>query len=205
MSMKNYRHGKFRFSDYYILFLTVLVCFIFMLASVMMHLPVLYVIIPAAYALVLLWVIIDRHIETFIICNDLITVFKWGRRTHNYVLPTELTIVVSYDDVCSPYVTRTNVRTQKHISRDKYAISILHGISLNVALEVLHQNRIKTYTTSTIRTLFGGHHYIYSFVCNQSLLDMLIADRKCMVIIPEALLEEIRIDPSVAEVYIDRT
>ena len=45
--------------------------------------------------------------------------------------------------------------------------------------------------------------YVYSFVGDQELLDKLLANKNCQIIIPETLLREISIDPRQINVHID--
>jgi hypothetical protein len=56
---------------------------------------------------------------------------------------------------------------------------------------------------STIRNSFDDTRFIYSFACDQSLLNRILENRKCSMIIPQSLLEEISINTSVVDVYID--
>ena len=50
---------------------------------------------------------------------------------------------------------------------------------------------------------FDDYRYIYSFVGDQSLFDMLIANRKCLLIVPESLSRVIRYESSIENVHID--
>jgi len=142
------------------------------------------------------------HCELFSISGDSITVY-FGRQTKSIQLPAELTLIVSYADVCPPLAIRTAVGNQTHILKDKFAVSILQKMPVELALETLHRNHIKKYTTSRIRTVFDDYRYIYSFVCDQFLLDALIADRKCLLIVPESLSKVISFESSIENVYID--
>ena len=87
--------------------------------------------------------------------------------------------------------------------KGKYAISILQKMPLDEALKALHSNYIQKYTNNTIETVFSDCRYIYSFVCCQSLLDELLTNRKCLLIIPESLSKVISFEPSIENVYID--
>lgn len=200
--MKNYRYGKFRFRDYCISWFAIALLLFFSIASIILDLSPVFIIFPMAYAVAWLWIILAPHCEQFILCKESIIVF-YGKKTHTIDLPSELTLVVSYADICPPLAKRTAVGNQTHILKDKYAISILQKTSLNVALEALHRNYVQKYTTSRIQTIFDDYRYIYSCVCSQSLIDALIANRNYVLIIPESLLEVVSIDSSIVNVYID--
>ena len=154
------------------------------------------------YAAIWLGIIVVSNCEQFVISGDSITAFL-GKKAKTFSLPSELTLVVSYADVCPPFAMRTAVGNQTHILKDKFAISILQKMPVEVALEILHRNRVHKYTTSSIRAVFDDCRYIYSFVCTQYLFDELIANRKCLLIIPESLLGGISFDPSLVNVHID--
>jgi hypothetical protein len=135
-------------------------------------------------------------------CDNSITVLL-GKKTRTIILPSELTLVVSYADICPPLAIRTAIGNQTHILKDKYAISILQKMPLDVAMEALHRNQIHNYTTSIVQSVFDGYLYIYSFVCNQSQIDRLIANQNYLLIIPESLQEKISVDQSIVDLHID--
>ena len=199
--MRNRRLGKFRFGDYFSSWVSIVILLFFSTASIMIGLPFLFVIFPSLYAIIWLGVILVPHCEQFSINSDSISVF-WFRQTKTIRLPAEFTLIVSYADVCPPLAVHTAIGNQTHILKDKFAISILKKMPVEVALETLHQNRIQKYTTSSIRTVFDDHRYIYSFVCDQFLFDALIDSRKCVLIVPESLSKVIAFESSV-DIYID--
>ena len=47
-------------------------------------------------------------------------------------------------------------------------------------------------------------HFIYSFVCNQSVLEEVLSDKNYTLIIPESLLHKIDIQKIKGEIYIDK-
>jgi len=200
--MKNRRLGEFRFCDYCVSWIAIALLLLFCISSIVLDLSFLFVIFPTVYAVVWLGVILVPHREQFVMSGDSVTVFS-GKKKQTICLPSELTLVLSYADVCPPFAMRTAVGNQTHILKDKFAVSILQKMTVEVALEALHRNRIQKYTTSRIQTVFDDYRYIYSFVCNQSLFDELIANRKCLLIIPESLSEVISFDPNIVNVYID--
>ena len=200
--MEYYRYGKFRHGDYCISWVGIAVLLFFSIGSIMLKLSFLFVVFPLVYAVVWLWVILAPHREKFIMCDHSITVLL-GKKTRTIILPSELTLVVSYADVCPPLTLRTAIENQTHILKDKYAVSILQKMPLDVAIEALHRNQIHNYTTSIVQRVFDDYRYIYGFVCNQSQIDRLIANQNCLLIIPESLQEKISVDQSIVDVHID--
>ena len=200
--MRNRRLGKFRFGDYYSSWVSIVILLLFSIVSFMLELPFLYVIFPSLYAIIWIGVILYPHCEQFSISSDSISVFG-GRQTKIIHLPAELTLIVSYADVCPPLTILTAFGNQTHILKDKIAVSILKKMPVEVALETLHQNRIQKYTTSSIRTVFDDHRYIYSFVCDHFLFDALLDSKKCLLIVPESLSKAITFEPNIDNMYID--
>ena len=200
--MKYYRYGKFMPGDYCLSWVGIAVLLLFSIGSIMLEISFLFAIFPLVYALVWLWVILSPHREKFIMCDNSITILL-GKKTRTVILPTELTLVVSYADVCPPLTLRTAIGNQTHILKDRYAVSILQKIPLDAVMEALHRNQIYKYTTSIVQRVFDDYHYIYGFVCNQAQIDRLIANRKCLLIIPESLQEKISVDKSIVDVHID--
>lgn len=200
--MKNRRLGKFRFRDYFISWISIALLLLFSIASIILELHFLFVIFPSVYAVIWLVALLIPHCEQFTIGNDSIAVF-FGKKTQTICLPSELTLVVSYTDVCPPLTIRDALGNQTHILKDQFSVSILQKMPVEVALETLHQNHEQKYTTSRIKTVFDDYRYIYSFVCNQALFDMLIANRKCVLIVPESLSSVISFESGIEDVHID--
>lgn len=155
------------------------------------------------YSVAWVWLILSPQLEQFVIDSDII-ISRFGRKKHTINLPNELTLVISYADICPPFAVRTAIGNRTHILKGKYAVSILHKLPLNIALEKLHSNYVKTYTTSTIQRVFISHQYIYSFVCDdQSLLSRLIMNKQCQLIVPESLRDQISVDLHPINTYVD--
>ena len=203
--MKYYRYGKFRFSDHYEYWF-IIVFFLFLsLSCILLDLSLVLTAFPLILAAVLLWSILSPQCEQFVLCNNAISVLR-GKKTHTIHLPPELTLVVSYADICSPFAIPTAPIKKIPILRDKFAVSILQKMPVDTVLERLHRIYIEKYkyTTSSIQVSFDDYRYIYCFVCNQSLLDELITNHKCLLIIPESLLGVVSVDPNTADVYVDK-
>lgn len=199
--MKNCRYGKFRFSDYWISWIGIMIMTLFSVLFIILD-PSIISVFPMAYATVWLWSILWPHREKFTLDNGTITVFKRNKVSY-IILPTELTVIISLADIAPLFAVRTATREQTHVLSDKYAVSILQKMPTETVLESLHRNHLRTYSMSTIRNSFDDARFIYSFACDQSLLNRILENRKCSMIIPQSLLEEISINTRVVDVYID--
>lgn len=199
--MRKKRLGKFRFSDYYATWFSIVMLLLFSTASALFELSFLFVVFPLVYAIIWLGVILVPYSERFSINSDSITVFR-GSQSKTIPLPLELILVVSHADVCPPLAIRTPIGNQTHVLKNKFAVSILQNIQVTDALKSLHQNRIQMYTTSSIKTIFDDYSYVYSFVCDQLLLDDMLASRKVALIVPESLLKLLAIESSTENLYV---
>ena len=200
--MRNYRYGKFRVKDYCISWFAIALLLLYAIASVIFNVSLVFSIVSMAYAIVWLCVILSPHREQFTLSNDVITTFH-GKKIHKIILPSELVLVVSYVDICPPFAVHTAIGNRTHILKDKYAISILRKMSLDTVLEGVHRGYVQKYTTSSIRNVFDGDRHLYSCVCNETLIKELITGRECLLIIPESLRNEISIDISAVDVFVD--
>lgn len=200
--MKIYRRGKFRFKDYTLDWLAIALLLVFSITSLILDLSLLFSIFPMVYAAMWLWQIFVSGYERFIINHNSITVLR-GRKHYTINIPSELTLVVSHVDICPPLAFHTAVGARTHILEDRFAISILRELPLDTAIEILHRNNVRKCTTSSIRVAVDDYHFVYSFLCDQTLFDKLTLNRKCLLIIPESLLNAIPVDPGTIDVYVD--
>lgn len=200
--VKNYRYGVFNPKDFCLSWFGIVALLIFAIASFILNLSLLFIVFPIIYSLIWLWAIVTPYREQFVICEDSITMFR-GKTRSQILLPCELTLIVSCADICPPLAIRTPIGNQTHILKNKCAVSILKKIPLDITLEKLHRVGSK-YTTSTIQTAFDNCCYIYGFVCDQNMLDTLMSNRDCSLIIPESLVSELSFDSHRVNVYIDR-
>ncbi len=199
--MEHWRYGKFRFRDYIsslfaIAFMLVLVVIGFLTST-----RFTLLIGPLAFLVIMVWSLYIPNRERFSISGDIITTIQ-GRKKRGIVIPHEPTLVVSYADVCLQFAKGINCGNQTHLLKGRYAVSILRNMPLETALKQLHQKYMRKYTNSTIEAVFDDYQYVYSFVCNQELLQ-LVTHRSCQIIIPETLLHQLLIDSSQANIFID--
>lgn len=203
--MKFFRYGKFSFADYWGSWISIIILLAYSVCCIVLHLSLIFVFFSLVYAFIWLIKILVTINESFMIVDNDIIISKIGK-AQKIPIPSELTLIISYADVCPPLAIRTATGKQTHILKDKFAISILTKMPLDITLETLHKNRIEEYTNSIIQTTFNDYRYIYSFVFNQFLLDSLISNRDCILIVPQSLVEKITVDLNYTNtiVYIDK-
>ena len=200
--MRFRRLGNFKFGDYLISWISMVIMLLFSTVSIVLELPLWLVIIPLVYVIIWLAVILVPHCEQFSINSSTIYVF-WGQAEKTIVLPNELTLILSYADVCPPLAVLTPFGKETHILKDKVFVSILQNMPANYILDALHRSRIQKHTASSIRRIFNDYYIIYSFVCDQFLFDALTDNRRCSVIVPESLSKVLSFDYIAENVYID--
>ena len=200
--MEHRRYGEFRFNDYCASWIGIAALLIFAVVSLALKLHFLLAVFPSLYAIIWIWTVLAPNIEKFSISSEKIIVKK-GRKKEEIPIPSKLCLVVSNVDICPPLAIRTPTGNETHILKDKYAVSVLKAMPLEDALMGLHRNNMHKYTTSTIQRNFDDCRYIYCFVCDRVLLDKLIDNRECQLIIPESLLERVPINRGKVNLHID--
>ena len=202
MYMEHRRYGEFQFNDYCASWVGIATLLIFAVASLVLNMHCMFAVFPSLYAIIWTWTILAPNIEKFSISSEKIIVKK-GRKKEEIPIPSKLCLVVSNVDICPPLAIRTPIGNETHILKDKYAVSVLQAMPLEDALMGLHRNNMHKYTTSTIQRSFDDCRYIYYFVCDRVLLDKLIDNRECQLIIPESLLERVPINRGKVNLHID--
>lgn len=200
--MEYWRYGRIHIGDYCGSWIAIVAFLAFSAASLILKLPFLYVIFPALLAIIRLYAILEPNRERFSIHDNMITIRK-GKKKKELAIPAKAILIVSYADICPLFAVRTTVANNTHILKDKYAISIVQGISPEIVLECLHRSYTHTYTTSTIEACIDEYNYVYSFVFDHSLLYQVINGREHCLIVPESLVEKVSIDHCSANTYID--
>ena len=199
----NYRrYGKFRFRDYTSAWLVIVFLFVLVVVGFLTDTQFYLLIWPLLLLMIMAWSIYKPNSERFLISGDTITIMQ-GRKKQEVSIPSEPTLVVSYADVCPPLAKRVSYGNQTYMLKGRYAISILQKIPLEIAIVRLHENYTRKYTNSTVEACFDEHLYVYSFVGNQEIVDKLIANNKCQIIIPESLLSQLPINLNQINAHID--
>lgn len=196
------RYGKFQMTDYMGSWIGLVVMIIFFIACLLLRLSVAYIIVPVLYFVALIYSIWKPNREYFEIIDDIINI-KNGKRIRQIRIPRELSMIVSPVDISPPFTKRNAVGNQTHILKGKYALSILTKMDMDEIVERVHRGYIKRYTTSTIKSAFEEHRYLYSFVCNEVLLNEITRERKVNLLVPKSMLDKISLENQVTEIYID--
>ena len=199
--MKYRRYGKFRFRDYTIAWFAIVFLFVLVVDCFRTDTQFYLLIWPLLLLMDMVWSIYRPNSERFLISGDTITIMQGGKK-QTVSIPSEPTIIVSYAAVCPPLAKRIG-DYRAYMLKGRYAISILQKIPLGTAFERLHKNYTRKYTNTTVEACFDEHLFVYSFVGNQEILDKLLSNRNCQIIIPETLLNQISIDSHQINVHID--
>ncbi len=200
--MKHYRYGKFQISDYIGSWCIVILYWILAFGCIIAELPFGYTCVPIIFSIIRIYSIIRPYKEQFEIKEDIIVV-KNGKKETKKTLHKEMVLIISYVDTCPLFVKRTAIGNETHILKDRYAVSIIQKMPLEDIIERLHRNYVKKYTTSTIKDFFEEYNYIYSFVTDEKMLEELLFNRKCVLVIPKSLVDKVEIKATEVEVYID--
>lgn len=201
--MKYKRYGKFRLYDYISTWIIVIFLLVLVAAVFLTNAQFYLLICPLLLILSMVWSVYKPNSECFLISGDTITIIK-GRKKQIVTIPTEPILIVSYADVCPPIANHIGYYgNQTYMLKGRYAISILQKIPLETVFERLHQNHTRKYTNTTIETCFDKHLYVYSFVGNQEILNKLMRQYNCQIIIPETLQNQISIDLRQINVHVD--
>lgn len=200
--MEYHRYGRFSFGDYISTWFAILFMLILVVSGFLTHVQVYLLIWPFVFSLMMVWSIYKPNSERFTISHDIITVIC-GRRKKQIEIPNEATLILAYADICPPLAKHVSIGNQTYLLKGKYAIVILQKLPLETVLEGLHPPFARKYTSSAIEEWLGENSFVYSFVCDQVLLEQLLTHRECQVIIPESLLGYVSFNHSKVNVHID--
>lgn len=196
------RYGKLRIADYSISWMMLGLMLVFIVLCLILKLSAVYIIVPVLYILVLIYSIWNPNREYFEINGDMINIKK-GKREKKIQIPKEFSIIISPIDVCPPLSVRTAEGNRTHILEGKYAVSILAKMDMRELVEKVHRGHIKQYTTSTIKNNFEEYKYIYSFACNDNLLNEILNEREVNLLIPKSMYEKVALKKYDLEIFID--
>lgn len=200
--MKYRRYGAFRLSDYWASWIGIASLLIFAISSFVLRLSWWITVFSSGYAVLWTWMIISPSRERFYLSSQEITVIKRGKKQCIH-FPSDVCLIISYADIRPPFAMRTASGNETHILKGRYAVSILQRMPLNDALDRLHKGYLRRYTTSTIRACFEEFRYIYCFVCDNELLDLILHDKNCLLIVPESLASQVSTNHPNVTVHID--
>lgn len=189
------RYGKLYWKDYKFTLASIGGFVLLAIVNLALSLPLLYSIFPLAFAIIWTILIVRPHMERFAVGDYSIYVHQ-GKRTHEILLPSNIVLVISQADI------RDTFSVQSNLLRNKYAVSLLHSDPLEEVLQILHANRAKKYTNSSIEAA-STHSLIYSFVYNEYAFTQILKHGVSKVIIPESLVNQIDLSAFGCSVFID--
>ena len=189
------RYGKLCWKDYKFTLASIGGFVLLAIVNLALSLPLLYSIFPLAFAIIWTILIVRPHMERFAVGDYSIYVHQ-GKRTHEILLPSNIVLVISQADI------RDTFSVQSNLLRNKYAVSLLHSDPLEEVLQILHANRAKKYTNSSIEAA-STHSLIYSFVYNEYAFTQILKHGVSKVIIPESLVNQIDLSAFKCSVFID--
>lgn len=203
------RYGKLSFSDHFTMAIgSIILCIIASGSLILRFLNISTT--PYMYGIGIIIVcvfwnmaILIPYSERFEIRNDKI-ISQILFRTAKIDIPDNISIVISYLDNC-PHLARrsaAHISQQVFIPEGKYMVSILKQISTPDLLEKLHRPFVNPYTNSTVMDSFCGQ-FIYSFIWDHALLDRVMQNRNCNIVIPKSLSNRLVVSASNAEIIID--
>ena len=188
------KYGKFYMKDYIWgwvasgVFITVIVF------GVYANISVALLVMPMLFAIYFPVSIIIPNLESFFIDDDVICVKKANKKC-KLSIPKNCSIIVAYADFCPLFAEKLNSGNHTYMLKGRYSISIVSGDSLEFIFNKLHSNYAKKYTTSSVEEKFKMNaDLIYSFVCDNDLLNELIKNRTCQIIIPESLKSDVKLN-----------
>lgn len=202
--MEHKRYEKFNAKDYisswvamlFLLFLTAFCLFATELSWLSFF--------PLTLVVVMTWAIYSPHRERFFISGTSLTIIR-GKTRQNVIIPDEPVLVIAYADVCPSFVKRISSGNQTHLLKDRWSVSILQNVPFETVLNHIHRDRAFRYTTSMVEASFLEHQYVYDFVCNKELLEELISNRHCQIIVPKSLLGKVPIVSNQSKFFIDES
>lgn len=198
--MKYSRYGKIRFKNHWINYLMYLGCLVVAILGITTEGPKIGVAFCIGIAIFDMIDISTPYREKFLFNQDTITVYK-KRKIRNINLPLKVIVVISYASMYTEFSRRMAVHVD-YMLKGEWAVSLLKDVSVEEVTKRLHRKGAFLYTNYCVEDVLK-QHFIYSFVCNQSMLEEVLNNRNFTLIIPETLLPMIDIIKLNGEIYID--
>ena len=134
-----------------------------------------------------------NYFEKFRINDKKISIVKLGLKK-TVDIPDEIILIVSEAQLLT-------FDEKMPILKNKYSVSILSSMELNIALEQIHGTKwkITRYTNKTIEETFK-HEFVYSFVLTDETCNILSNLNCKYTIMPESIAKKIKFGKNV---YID--
>lgn len=196
------KYGKFLFKDYWLNWIIVSIFMMFGIIGIANEMPEIYCGIYILIAFVKSISILLPHRERFAINEDGIVVYN-GNKVKEIFFPSQFIAIISYADICTNLAKKISKVNRTYNLKKRFSISFVQEISLQEALEKLHGKYTYRYTNCWVEELLK-QNFIYSFVCNQSMLEEILRNKDFTLIIPETLSNMINIKNIKGDIYVDK-
>ena len=206
--MYHYRYGKLRFSDLGIYWFICAIMFLLGCGAIVFSAVFCFfpkdcialgiVIITVSFAF--FFPVFTKMQEQFSIDNNVLSILNFQKK-RDISLPSRLTIIITYADFMPPLATRStsSLHMRQTIDfHDRYEAVLLEG----EAKEIIPVLRRYRYSSSHIEEAFENR-FIYSFICNQEILDGLICRSECSIIAPLSLTTRFTIKHPNTSLWVD--
>lgn len=194
--MKKRRYGKIRLRNYSLQLMLIGALWIMGVIALFINALVECSIFFGIVLLSLLYLFYP-YFETFQISDNVIVTNKF-LFSSKIIIPDKTIVIISKADVIYP------LSVQSVLLKDRYAVSILKDMPLETALNMLH-GKYKSqflYTNGTVERR-AGYNFVYSFVLEKELIEKVLNNTICTVIIPESIKDNIVIENSETNIYVD--
>ncbi len=187
------RFGKPEIKNHWSLFIEIPLVICWFFTVYFCELPLLLYLFPVCYLIFTLSLNFFNYLEKFRINDKKIDIVKLGLKK-TVDIPNEIVLIVSEAQLLT-------FDEQMPILKNKYSVSILSSMELNIALEQIHGTdwKIIRYTNKTIEETFK-HEFVYSFVLTEETCNILNTLNCKYTIIPKSISNIIKFGENV---YID--
>ena len=196
----NKRYGRFRFLDYWSLWILIIVSLVCSIYVVFFSQFRVLGFLPMFISTVYVIAEILPYREEFCISDNTI-IIKKGNSTQKIAIPRRITLILSQTAI------RDTFGIQSYILHNKISISIVNGNDLDSTLELLHSGYVKKYMSDTIVNSFNDK-FVFDFVCGIPQLEQLLNYSECVIILPESLWtsipEDVKSILNSRNLYIDK-
>ncbi len=162
---------------------------------------VIVLIILVVFSIGYVVLIIINHTESYIVEKGKI-ITKRGRKTAVLSIPKECILIISYADNGPGVILHNPARSIFGTIKGVYTVSIINSSNINELKDKIEKSLYRMLTPELIKGLFSSR-YIYSFALDYEVLNELVLQTYCTILVPKEILTEIRehISMYIFEVY----
>ena len=190
------RYGDFKIRDYIPFLIGIIVMLYATISGFCLRDKSILVVIPLGCAISWILFILRPYNEVFYFEGDYIIVLKRRLEQRRVYIPSKIALVISYTSIDSKSSGRS------YILKSKYSITLIHNLCQDDALKSLHTGICYRYTNTDMERIFQ-QNYIYDFVGNVDLLNIILRRNLEYIIIPQSLYPRIFLPNNGEKIYID--